>query len=85
MAAKYRLFYMPACPFCQKVLRWMDAQGIAFGEGGTVEPADITADPACREELARVGGKVQVPCLLIDGKPMYESDDVIAYLRDNVA
>ena len=26
------------------------------------------------------GGKVQVPCLFIDGKAMYESDDIIAYL-----
>jgi len=24
---------------------------------------------------------VQSPCLIIDGKAMYESDDIIAYLR----
>lgn len=42
---------------------------------------DISSDQEARSELENIGGKVQVPCLFIDGKPMYESDDIIAYLR----
>lgn len=34
-----------------------------------------------REELIRVGGKQQVPCLFIDGKPMYESGDIVMWLQ----
>lgn len=73
-ATRYELFYMPSCPFCQKVLRFMEGRGIEL------PLRNITAEPAAREELARVGGKVQVPCLFIDGAPLYESDDIIAYL-----
>ena len=36
-----------------------------------------------RERLIRDGGKLQVPCLFIDGKPLYESDDIVAWLRAN--
>ena len=37
-----------------------------------------------RLELIRVGGKQQVPCLFIDGKPMYESLDIVEWLRANL-
>ena len=79
MAHEYLLYVMPGCPFCHKVLRFMGEKGIELPQ------ADITADPAAREELKRVGGKVQVPCLFIDGEPLYESDDIVAYLNENLA
>lgn len=74
MATSYELFMMPACPYCRKVLLYMGQHGIELPQ------RDITAEPAARERLLREGGKVQVPCLFIDGKPLYESDDIIAYL-----
>ena len=37
------------------------------------------------DDLRAIGGKVQSPCLIIDGKAMYESDDIIAYLRTKTA
>lgn len=70
------LYFMPTCPYCRKVMKFMDSQGI------TMPMHDITADRKDRENLERVGGKVQVPCLFIDGKPLYESDDIIAYLSN---
>jgi glutaredoxin len=39
-----------------------------------------TTDPQNAATLLQVGGKNQVPCLFIDGAPMYESDDIIAWL-----
>lgn len=74
MTSTYELFYMPTCPFCKKVLSFMDKHGIEM------PLRDITADSEARDKLERVGGKVQVPCLFIDDKPMYESDDIIAYV-----
>ena len=50
-----------------------------------VQRGQLDRDPAARERLVRVGGKAQVPCLFIDGTPMYESDDIIAHLRRHVA
>lgn len=35
------------------------------------------------EDLIKRGGKDQVPCLFIDGKPLYESDDIIKYFKEN--
>ena len=79
MAATYELYIKPTCPYCQKVLRFMEAHGIK------IELRDTSADPEAREELVRVGGKAQVPCLFIDGTPMYESDDIIAHLKEHAA
>lgn len=75
---KYELYYFPTCPYCRKVMKYM-------------QQADITVtmkntwDPGVEEELVRIGGKAQVPCLVIDGKAMYESDDIIAYMKANDA
>lgn len=44
---------------------------------------DTLADSKNRQELIKIGGKPQVPCLIIDGKALYESDDIIEWLRKN--
>ena len=71
------LYKYDTCPYCQKVFRALDRLGLR----DAVEMRDIRKDPALRDELVRMGGKAQVPCLFIDGSPMYESDDIIAYLE----
>lgn len=75
MSQALELYIMPGCPFCRKVLSYMERRGIE------IPLRDITANPNDRSTLQNVGGKVQVPCLFIDGKPLYESDDIIAYLE----
>lgn len=75
MSQALELYIMPGCPFCRKALSYMERQGIE------IPLRDITANPNDRSTLQNVGGKVQVPCLFIDGKPLYESDDIIAYLE----
>jgi glutaredoxin len=49
-----------------------------------VEMKDIIADPKNQEELIQLGGIDQVPMLLIDGKPLYESSDIIQWFKDNM-
>lgn len=68
------LYIKNGCPYCHKVLTFMDANGIEL------PLHNIDESDADRERLVEVGGKHQVPCLFIDGKAMYESDDIIAYL-----
>ena len=63
------------CPYCAKVLRFMEAEGIEL-------PLRDIDDPQVAEELIAIGGKRQVPCLVIDGVALYESDDIIAYLSE---
>lgn len=76
MDKKLELYYYPSCPFCQRVLRVIDELGIA----DKIELKNIHADDEADAELVRVGGKHQVPCLFIDGEPMYESADIAAWL-----
>ena len=57
-ARSLELFYRPTCPFCQKVLRWMENHNV-----DNVTLFDITSDSAAEQRLAEVGGKKQVPCL----------------------
>lgn len=71
------LYYMPSCPYCQKVLKFMRSASIDIALKNTID------DNKNRQALLEIGGKTQVPCLVIDGKAMYESDDIIAWLKNN--
>ncbi len=71
------LYYKPTCPFCIKVLNYLKSRGIE------VPMRDIVADADAAATLVKVGGKRQVPCLFIDGKPLYESSDIIAWFEQN--
>ncbi len=72
-----KLYVMERWPFCVKVVDFLDEKGLE------VEILDIDKNPKYREELKRIGGKIQVPMLLIDGKPLYESDDIVAWCKKN--
>lgn len=74
----HTLYYKKSCPYCQKVLDFMDANKITMGTRDTMMPGN-------QNDLVRIGGKKQVPCLVIGRKAMYESDDIIAYLRSEIA
>lgn len=75
MSSTYALYIKPTCPYCRKVTNFMAEQGI------DVPLVDISTDSAARAMLIETGGKAQVPCLFIDGSPMYESDDIIDYMK----
>ena len=70
------LYMRPTCPHCHKV----DAVVAELGLG--IENKDI-ADPAIAAELVARGGKQQVPYLVDSAHnvEMYESEDIITYLR----
>jgi glutaredoxin len=70
------LYYLPTCPYCQKVMRFMEKNGIIIDMKSTTEPEN-------RDTLLMVGKKNQVPCLFIDGQPLYESDDIITWLTEH--
>lgn len=71
------LYVKTGCPFCNKVLAAGEELGISF------EQKNI-AEPTIAEELIARGGKRQVPYLMDSEKgiEMYESDDIVAYLRN---
>lgn len=72
------LYVMNGCPFCIKVKTFLARNGIEIAE------RNISTDPDAEHTLIEVGGKRQAPCLFIDGKPLYESDDIIAWARRSI-
>ncbi len=43
---------------------------------------NVSEDAAAKDELEKLAGKSQAPCLIHDGKPMFESADIIETLRN---
>ena len=74
---KLELFMFETCPFC-RVLNYLEESGRT-----DVELHNIRQNEADRRRLIEVGGVEQVPCLFVDGVPMYESLDIIAWLKEH--
>lgn len=72
------LYVMTGCPYCMKVKRFLADNGVTIPERNTLTDAEA------EQALITVGGKRQVPCLFIDGKPLYESSDIIAWVQENL-
>lgn len=72
---KLELYKFDSCPYCQRVLK-------AIRDSGRTDVTlhDIRKSEEDRLFLIENGGKQQVPCLFIDGKPLYESLDIIDWL-----
>ena len=71
------LYKMDTCPFCRKVVSAIDELGVK------VEYKDLNADEENRAKLLADTGRQTVPCLYVDGDPMFESDDIVDWLRQN--
>ncbi len=71
------LYHFDACPYCAKVRNVINDMDVVLELRDTRENNDF------RDELISLTGKTQVPCLVIDGKSMHESDDIIDYLNEN--
>ena len=78
------LYQFKTCPFCIKVRRAM--RGLSLN----IELRDAQHAPQHREALSQGGGQIKTPCLRITDEQgnsqwMYESDDIIQYLRQRFA
>ena len=84
--AALSLYQFQHCPFCIKVRRELRRLSLK------IELRDAQNSGPFYEELIREGGEYQTPCLKIPDagaknghRWMYESDDIIAYLRERFA
>ena len=73
-----KLYMFDTCPYCRRVINEIENQGRT-----DIEFKNIRKSEEAYNELMATGGKSQVPCLFIDGEPLYESMDIIAWLRAN--
>ncbi len=74
------LYHFESCPYCEKVRRAIRELKVP-----AVEYRNIMDEPARRDELIEMNGTRQVPCLVVDGRPMLESDEIVAFLKRNFA
>ena len=75
---KLELFVGTTCPYCHLVQKEIGRQGRT-----DVRICNIDLSTENQKRLVEVGGKRQVPCLFIDGSPLYESQDIVKWLRKN--
>ena len=70
------LFILETCPYCKKVIDFLKDKPIKYRK------IDIT-DKDSENALIRIGGKRQVPFIVDSDRniQMYESDDIIEYLK----
>ncbi len=70
------LYVRTGCPYCMRTLAAAQEMGVSL------EEKDVT-QPGIADELIRLGGKRQMPFLndTDRGVKMYESEDIIEYLR----
>lgn len=74
-----QIYVREGCPYCKKVETAAAAMGLVAGSD--YELVDGAPGTPGRDTLLKVGGKAMVP-FLIDGETsMYESDDIVAYLK----
>ena len=71
------LYSRSSCPYCKRVVSYLEQ------EHKTVRTKDIGRDSNAAKELVRIGGKRQVPCLVINGKALYESSAIIQWLSNH--
>ena len=71
----YKLFVGTACPHCSKVENFLEENNIEL------EIVNINENRDAMMELIQNGGKRQVPCLFHDGEYLYESNDIIEFLK----
>ena len=77
---KLELYHFESCPYCRKVRNFIDKNHLK----SQIVYHDTHQDSAAAERLLKMNDDSQVPCLVIDGKPMLESDDIIAWLKENL-
>ena len=77
------LYHSEGCPFCVKVRVAFEQMGVAY----VSKAMPLRVPSAFKEELIKLGGKSQVPFLLDPERSvkMYESDDIIEYVREHYA
>ena len=71
------LYYRPNCYACKKVLEVMKQYN------PPIILKNVSTNECDLRTLIQVGGKRQVPCLFIDGEPLYESSDIIKWIEAN--
>jgi glutaredoxin 3 len=70
------LYYSSRCPYSKKVLSYLDAHGMK------IPMKNVLFEAGAKEELKQYGYMV-VPCLVVNGQAIYDSNDIIDWLSQH--
>ena len=76
-ACSATLFYSPYCPYCQQVIDYLHKIQ------RKVHLKDVKKVPGAKDELKRIGGVLEVPCLIIDNTAIYRADPIIQWISEH--
>jgi glutaredoxin len=71
------LYYAPYCPFSREVLAYLNSIK------KKIPMKNVKQDPKAKEDLKRLGGVLEVPCLMIGNKALYSSEAIIEWLKEH--
>jgi glutaredoxin len=69
------LFKYNSCPFCRRAMSGAEQLGL------DLTMRDTQRDRSAASEHYEKTGRSTVPCLYIDGEPLFESADIVEWLR----
>lgn len=75
---KIKLYYTESCPYCKSPINYIKENHLK------VDLINATHDLKAKMEIMQLGGKMQVPMLSIDGQVMYESIEILKWLKNNL-
>lgn len=74
------LYHLQYCPYSKRVRDFIASKGLE----SIIVYHDVGKDRDAMKVLRDLTGKTQVPCLVIDGKPLLESEKIVSFLEDHV-
>ena len=75
-----QLYHRWHCPYSKRVRDFVDEHKL----GDRIDYVELGEVEGAESELEGLTGRTQVPCLVIDGKPMLESADIVQWLQTNL-
>ncbi len=75
-----QLFHNWRCPYSARVRDFVDEHGL----GDKIEYVETTEVEGAERKLDELTGTSQVPCLVVDGRPMLESAEIVQWLEQNL-
>ena len=76
--ADIKLYSGTFCPFCKKVEAFIEENNL----NDKIPVVYTDKSEKARDELIEGGGKRQVPCLYHDGQWLYESNEIIDFIKN---
>ena len=73
------LYTLPRCPYCMHVQVVIDELTLHYPL--SIKYRDLKKEKHWRADLYAKTGRTQVPCLFVKAAPMFESQDIIRWLR----